>query len=434
MTPAPSNCASHENRHWHPWLLPALALAALLLATGIDLAAGIWRQPEHAYQPMLTLLALALLAWECSDLEWKPPPRLSATAHVALTLGLAAYALGRSQSLELIEASACVALLAAVGAIAGGQAVWRRMRFGLLILLLALPWPAWIVDNLTGPLKAVISLGVETLLYAAGYPVARSGVMLSLGPYRLLVADACSGLHSLIFLAALDLLYLRLSGPRPRWQQACLLAAMLPIAVLANGVRVLALALTTYHLGDAAGQGLWHDSSGLLLYAFAFVTLFALDALLTRVSAALPPTPAPASSVLQPRAHPQKAEPTAPIWPRSLLLTGSLLLAGALSLWLTPRQSLPAGRPAPMLDQIVPRAFGAWQEDREARLALVTPDVAAELDRVYGQTLSRVYVDGNGQRIMLAIAYGSRQLGNALQAHRPEYCYQAQGFVLLQAH
>jgi EpsI family protein len=420
-----SSLASPLPRPVRPWLLPLLALLGLLLLTGHDLARGIWRQDEHGYQPLLVLLAGGLLLHDGRQLAWQAPARLPLAGWASLAWGLPAYALGRSQALELLEALACVALIAALILCAGGLPAWRRLRLVLLLLLLALPYPAWVIDGLTAPLKLGITQLVEALLYAAGYPVARSGVMLGLGPYRLLVADACSGLHSLIFLLALGLLYLHLSGPRARWRHALLVASLLPIALLANGLRVLALALTTYHFGDAAGQGLWHDFSGLLLFACALLTLLGLDALLSGTEGRgqhACGSAAPASSPL--------GVPMA--WRTALLLAAGLVASGVLAHGLRPNQVLAERHPPPALASLVPARLGAWQHETQAALALVPPDVQASEQQLYQQTLTRVYVDPQGQRIMLSIAYGSRQRGNALQAHRPEYCYKAQGFELEQ--
>lgn len=74
----------------------------------------------------------------------------------------------------------------------------------------------------------------------------------------------------------------------------------------------------------------------------------------------------------------------------------------------------------------VPEAFGNWQPD-PSPLA-IDPVSAAAADKVYVQTLARSYVDSQGNRVMLSVAYGTEQIGDGVQAHRPEYCYKAQGF------
>lgn len=81
------------------------------------------------------------------------------------------------------------------------------------------------------------------------------------------------------------------------------------------------------------------------------------------------------------------------------------------------------------LQMIVPRQFGDWVHEPEAGIAMVDPQAKQLLDKIYSQLLSRIYRNGAGYRVMLAIAYGSDQRG-ALQAHKPEVCYPAQGFTL----
>src|SRR5207344_1473437 len=99
------------------------------------------------------------------------------------------------------------------------------------------------------------SSAAENILHAAGYPIGRTGVVLIVGQYQLLVADACSGLNSMFSLSALGFLYLYLMRRASVLHNALIVASILPIAFAANIVRVLVLILVTYHFGDAAGQG-----------------------------------------------------------------------------------------------------------------------------------------------------------------------------------
>ena len=115
------------------------------------------------------------------------------------------------------------------------------------------------------------------VLYAAGYPIARTGVMITIGQYQLLVADACSGLNSMFSLSALGTLFMYIMGRKSRLHNGVMLAAILPIAFCANIVRVVALVLVTYHFGDEAGQGFLHGAAGMVLMLVALVGLIALD-------------------------------------------------------------------------------------------------------------------------------------------------------------
>jgi exosortase len=116
------------------------------------------------------------------------------------------------------------------------------------------------------------------LLHLAGYPIARSGVVITVGHYQLLVADACSGLNSMFSLSALGVLFMYLTRRAGVAHNAIMLASILPIAFAANIVRVVALILITYHFGDAAGQGFLHGAAGILLLLVALGILLSLDA------------------------------------------------------------------------------------------------------------------------------------------------------------
>lgn len=85
--------------------------------------------------------------------------------------------------------------------------------------------------------------------------------------------------------------------------------------------------------------------------------------------------------------------------------------------------------PQVSLEKMIPERFGAWQAEPQQVAQVVNPQAKELLDKLYSQILSRTYIDANGYRIMLSLAYGSDQRG-ALQAHKPEVCYPAQGFKL----
>jgi len=85
--------------------------------------------------------------------------------------------------------------------------------------------------------------------------------------------------------------------------------------------------------------------------------------------------------------------------------------------------------PAISLDGMIPRQFGDWREEPQRHVQIVNPQTQQILDKLYSDVLSRVYVNPAGYRVMLSLAYGSDQRG-ALQAHKPEVCYPAQGFVV----
>ena len=112
-----------------------------------------------------------------------------------------------------------------------------------------------------------------------------------------------------------------------------------------------------------------------------------------------------------------------------ILLVGMLLAAGAADA-LKPTQML-VGQQEPInLDTMIPKQFGEWKVDDSLLPLLPSPDKQALINKIYSQTLSRTYVNGNGKRVMLSIAYGSNQ-SDGLQVHKPDLCYPAQGFQII---
>jgi exosortase B len=200
-----------------------------------------------------------------------------------LVFGLLLYVVGRSQDITIFEAGALAPILAGALLAMRGWSGLRAFWFPILFVAFLVPLPGIFVDGLTGPLKREVSEIAEQLLYVAGYPVARSGVMLTVGQYQLLVADACSGLNSMFSLSALGLLYLYIMQRKSWLHNGLMIASILPIAFVANIVRVLSLVLVTYHFGDEAGQGFLHGAAGIVLLLVALTFILALDAVLARI-------------------------------------------------------------------------------------------------------------------------------------------------------
>ena len=105
-----------------------------------------------------------------------------------------------------------------------------------------------------------------------------------------------------------------------------------------------------------------------------------------------------------------------------------LLLAAVLATHLQPVPERYPDAAAIDLEAMIPSRFGTWQDDPSGQLAPVPAALLSKVEAAYSRTLARTYVDVQGRRIMLSVAYGSNQLSDRVQAHRPEYCYRAQGF------
>lgn len=118
----------------------------------------------------------------------------------------------------------------------------------------------------------------------------------------------------------------------------------------------------------------------------------------------------------------------------SVALCVLMVSSAAFTKVVTPTEKMSDKRPMLNLEAAIPSVLDGWEEDRSMSNAVVNPQTEEALKRIYAQTLSRTYVNRNGERIMLSIAYGSDQGGESTQAHRPEICYTAQGFAMKDNH
>lgn len=136
----------------------------------------------------------------------------------------------------------------------------------LLLSFLLIPLPGVVIYYLTHALKEFVSSSATDLLYFCGFPIARDGVTIYISNYQLLVADACSGMNSIISLSTFGLLAIYIFPQKKYWFNFILLFTIIPIAVIANLVRVMLLILITYYYGDELAQGFLHQAAGFVLY------------------------------------------------------------------------------------------------------------------------------------------------------------------------
>lgn len=111
------------------------------------------------------------------------------------------------------------------------------------------------------------------------------------------------------------------------------------------------------------------------------------------------------------------------------MIAALMFAAAAGAIVARPNAKVSDGRPPVSLESMVPRQFGDWGEAPRTQVQVVNPQTQELLDKLYSEVLTRIYVNASGYRIMLSLAYGSDQRGS-MQAHMPEVCYPAQGFVL----
>jgi exosortase B len=263
---------------WWPVLL---GLAVLFVPTFYDLFTGAWVGEEQGHGPIIFGLALWLIYRKWPDmLAATTPPRAHWSGWPILAVGLMAYILGRSQKILMMEILSIILVMAAVLLVKRGARAMAVLWFPFFFMIFMVPLPSEFVAAVTMPMKMAVSWATEHLLFAFGYPISRSGVILQIGQYQLLVADACAGLQTLLTLEALGLFYLNLMRHPSAFRNIGLAIFIIPISFSANVIRVIVLTLITYYYGDAAGQGFLHGFAGMVLFVTALVLILSIDSAL----------------------------------------------------------------------------------------------------------------------------------------------------------
>lgn len=267
-----------------PWLVGIAGFAALYVPVYLWAADTIWKTEEHGHGPIILAVFLWLL-WGLKDKLVNATDNPSKIiGGLIFLLGLVTYAIGRVFNISIFEIGSQILVVCGIILAFKGREALRSAWFPVIYLIFMIPLPGILVDAMTGPLKAVISNIVVNVLYFFDYPIARTGVMITIGQYQLMVADACSGLHSMFSLSALGTLFMYIMGRKSFIHNTVMLLAILPIAFISNIIRVIVLVLVTYHFGDEAGQGFIHASAGFLLMGVALASLFGLDHLISQIT------------------------------------------------------------------------------------------------------------------------------------------------------
>jgi exosortase B len=265
---------------WVVFGLLLLGLALLYVPAYADLARTVWATDEQGHGPIILAVSIWLLYGKRHELAAAASNPLPWLGWPLLAFALVLYAFGRSQSIIMFEILSQILVLVSLLLVFKGQRALRVVWFPLFFMLFMVPLPEALVASVTAPLKSAVSAVASSLLYNVGYPVGRSGVVMTVGPYQLLVADACAGLNSMFTLEALGMLYMNLMRYTSAPRNIALAILLIPTAFIANIVRVMILVLVTYHFGDEAGQGFVHSFAGMVLFMVALGLMLVLDKVL----------------------------------------------------------------------------------------------------------------------------------------------------------
>lgn len=265
------------------WGLTLLVLAILYFPSFYGLANTLWATDEQGHGPLILLIS-AFLLWQKRKVllsqEFQPTKSVEILGSFILVFGGLTFLLGQYLGMLAFEIGSLIIILSAIVLIYKGSRAFKKLLFPILFLIFMIPLPGIVVDTLTLPMKILVSNVAEFTLYELGYPIARDGVILQIGYYKLLVADACAGLHTVFTLEAMGLLYLHLIKRDSFFRNVTLAIMIIPISLIANSTRVIILVLITYYFGDEVGQGFIHGFAGFVLFGVALVLIILFDTLI----------------------------------------------------------------------------------------------------------------------------------------------------------
>jgi exosortase len=261
----------------HVAVIVALGLALLWVYGGV--IAGLatqWRHDENYSHGFLVVPFAAFVAWTRREALQRAPSRPSDGGLVLLAIGLALFAAGKLGAELFLTRLSLIGVLAGSIAFVWGPAHLRILAFPLGCLLFMVPLPAIIFNQLTFPLQLIASTIGETVIQGAGIPVLREGNVLQLPSRTLEVAEACSGIRSLTSLMMFAVVLGHFSQQRTAIRVLIALAAI-PLAIVANAMRVAGTGIASEWISPAAADGFLHMFSGLAMFVFALLGLMAVQ-------------------------------------------------------------------------------------------------------------------------------------------------------------
>ena len=260
-----------------------VVLLSVLYFSVLGRLVTMWWQDSDTSHGFLVPPFAAYLVWTNRDRIRAARIEPSWAGVAVIAFGLAMLILGQYGAELFLSRVSFVVVLTGITLCFGGWQLLRELRFSLLVLLLAIPLPNIIYNELTFPLQILASKAASALLPIFGVPVLREGNVIVLPAMRLEVAEACSGIRSLISLFTLAIFYgyfLEKSVLR----RTLLALSSIPIAIGANAIRILGTGLCVQYWDPDKAMGFFHEFSGWVVFVVSLCCLFAVHKAMTLFS------------------------------------------------------------------------------------------------------------------------------------------------------
>jgi exosortase len=250
------------------------------------------------YSHGFLIIPIALyFVWERRDKLQAAPLQPSWVGLVLIAGGIATLLAGLWGSELFFSRIALLPVLAGIVLFVLGWAHLKILLFPIAFLFLMIPIPAIIFNQIAFPLQMQASRFGEWAIATAGIPVLREGNVLILAHTTLEVAEACSGIRSLVSLITLGIVYGYFMDSRT-WVRVLIVVSAIPVAIIANGARVAGTGMAAHWIGPEAAEGFFHEFSGWIVFIFAFVMILVLQRIIVKFAPApkAPVSAAPAAA------------------------------------------------------------------------------------------------------------------------------------------
>jgi len=249
-----------------------IALAIAIFSPILYYMVRHWQQSDD-YSHGFLIAPLALyFAWERRGALRRAPIEPSWWGLVPLAIGSLALMVGRLGVEQMAMRGSFVMTLVGLVLLLLGPVVFRILAFPLVFLFLMVPLPQSLVNVVSFPLQLIAADAAVNSLYWIGVPALREGNIIHLANTQLFVAEACSGLRSLMALGTLAIVFAYFFR-KSWWERTILVVSAIPIAILVNAFRVALTGYLAHRFGDAAAEGMIHQTEGFFTFGLAFALL-----------------------------------------------------------------------------------------------------------------------------------------------------------------
>ena len=259
-------------RFWLPYLIIGLLLVAVYFRIAGKLVFDWFDITDYSHGPLVPLFSIYIM-WDNRNVLRNTPVRPSWSGLPLVILGLCIVILGVYGADLFLSRTSFLILLAGLIWTFMGRSMLRALRFPLLTLLLAIPFPEIVFNKITFPLQLLASQLASDILPLFHVPVLHEGNVIELPAMKLEVAEACSGIRSLMSLFTLAIFY-GYFLERGTWRRVILALASVPIAVAANAVRIVGTGLCVQYWDPDKALGFFHEFSGWVIFVISLMLLY----------------------------------------------------------------------------------------------------------------------------------------------------------------